>query len=168
MNYFSFQPQVNYAIHLSTSYRDSWFSGTILNIYFITSVRRQMHPHCCKGDSNQITHCLRRAGVSDEPGKSSYHQAISNFENGKQSMVTTPGESLITKVYIHHSHTFVILINYSGLNPIPLLHSEIPIDLNKYNCRYNVRDFLESVVFIQLRIILYSSSPTWTSGSCHL
>lgn len=167
MSYFSFQPHANYAIHLFTSNRASSFSGKTLNIYFITSAGCQTDTHCCKGNSNQITHCLQRAGVSDEPGKITHHQAISNFENGKQSIFTTPGEPLLTMVYIHHLRTFVIVINYSGLRPIPVLHSKFPIDLNRYNCCQSAT-LLESVVFIQPRTIPYSSSPTWSSGSCLL
>lgn len=90
----------------------------------------------------------RESGLQMNTGKSSCHLAIaiSKVEN---SIFTTPGEHLITIVYVHHLHTFVILINYSGLNSIPLLCYKIPLDLNMCNCYCKVADFVESGVLGQ-------------------
>lgn len=84
---------------------------------------------------------------------SSRHLPISNFEV-ENSIFTTPGERLITMVYVHHLHAFVILINYSRLNSIPLLHYKIPLDLNMCNCYLKVAAFVELLVFMQSQNII--------------
>lgn len=125
-----------------------------------------MHTHCSKGSSSYITRHLQRAGISDKPWKIMSPLGYKQIWKGKvERTYYTWRVSNYNGLY---SYTFVILINYSGLNSIPLRHSKIPIDLKWYDCCHGVIDFLESVFFIQSRTILTSLSSMWSSGSCHL
>ena len=70
-------------------------------------------------------------------------------------------------VYIHYLHTFVILINYSGLNSIPLLHSKIPIDLNGMIVAMEYR-LLGTFFFFNIVKNFSNYRLLWSSGSYHI